>query len=130
MAALEAGHNGLKLSDAAAVRVSDVEVLFGAGSPFVGGGSSPGPFHRKRFSTSFRACLFFGVGREDNWFWPRPFLFGPRKESWVRCYRPIPLLAAGNTPRRDLNSAGLLCSNLGGLHFVSGLAAGIPRSSW
>ena len=39
MAALEAGLNGLKLSDAAAVRVSDVEVLFGAGSPFVGAAS-------------------------------------------------------------------------------------------
>jgi hypothetical protein len=37
MAALEAGLNGLKLSDAAAVRVSDGEVLFGAGSPLVGG---------------------------------------------------------------------------------------------
>jgi hypothetical protein len=32
--------------------------------------SSPGPFHRKRFSTSFQQSFHFGVGREDSWFWP------------------------------------------------------------
>ena len=83
---------------------------------------SRGPFHRKRFSTLFQQSFHFGVGREDNWFWPRSLLVRATKRILEFVVTgPFPFLAAGNTPRRDLNSAG---------YFVRTSAASISSVAW